>query len=271
MWFKRKKKADPDSALTETLRSLQVLLEDEDASSQRLAPKATKATPAESEPPKAQTGAAESSFAKETQTDKGTPSHASDSPDLVATETQAVQDIAQNGKPIQNDATSGASPSTPIDEGFQSNTGDLSNNVESPERTASPNEDLGALADAPNEQDISEESLWVDPFRQEEDLPVSGDLVLEIDGKDLADDDIVVPAIDTIPVLTDIVYEPIAPSVNTTTTEIVNREALLELCVNDLRERLRQNNLVSMDTDQEQKLRQILTSILGSKSTSKPE
>ena len=41
MWFRRKKKTDPDSALSDTLRSLQTLLEDKDSveNEQRVAPK----------------------------------------------------------------------------------------------------------------------------------------------------------------------------------------------------------------------------------------
>ena len=272
MWFRRKKKADPDSALTETLRSLQVLLEDEDASSEHIVSKTPKPTSEKSDSTE-QPSAKISSSTQQTPKESDTPLDTNKSVDPIAHEppSQSAIEGTSNDKPVQNNPVSSTSAPAPTNDTIMSNDIDRIDNVNSEDAIQESHEGQDSLADVPVKEETTEDSSWVDPFRQEDDSEVPDDIVLEIDGEDLAGNDIVVPAIDTIPVLNNVVFEPVEPSVNTTKTEIADREALLELCINDLRERIRQNDLAPMDSDQEQMLRQILTLVLSSKGTSGPE
>ena len=265
MWFRRKKKADPDSALTETLRSLQVLLEDDEGSIEQTPAKQPDST---ANKPVPQTVSTETNINRPSQgtpTDKTPPpdagiqttSTAAESKVHATSEDPISQQITENGATSAADAQAPRVDRTPGVSESLTGFGSGQSNTE---------DDLGTPLDTFDNQEVQEESTWVDPFRQEDDASVTEDLVLELDSEDLADQDVEVPAIDTIPVLTNVVFEPVIPQANATKTDTVDREMLLEVCVNDLRERLRQNNLNKMDDEQEQRLRQILTYILGNKS-----
>lgn len=269
MWFRRKKKADPDSALTETLRSLQVLLEDDEESIQKTASKQTNPTTTKPEPRPIQADNNVKLSKQETST--------ADSPP-VADKQMAVnvgesiapapsEDVA-NHELTDNDTTSAENTLTTLEDSMPNGSGSPTC-VEDEQHSK---EILSAPLDThSSKQSTEEESSWVDPFRQEDDAPVVEDLVLELDSEDLADQDIEVPGIDTIPILTNVVFEPVTRSTNATKIDTVDRGMLLEVCVNDLKERLRQNNLTQMDGEQEERLRQILTHILSNKNTSNPE
>ena len=268
MWFRRKKKADPDSALTETLRSLQVLLEDDEESIQKTASKQKNPTTTKPETrliqadtnvnlPKQQASTAKPPSVTDKQIAANTGESIAPAPSKDVT----------NHDLTDNDVTSAEDTHGTLGNSMPSGNGSpafIEDEQHSKEILSAP---LGTHS---SNQTTEEESSWVDPFREEDDAPVE-DLVLELDSEDLADQDIEVPAIDTIPILTNVVFEPIARPTNAAKTDTVDREMLLEVCVNDLKERLRQNNLTQIDGEQEERLRQILTHILSNKSISNPE
>ena len=265
MWFRRKKKPDPDSALTETLRSLQVLLEDDEGTSAQTPAKQVNTNPNKSV---SQAVQAETNTGSDQKTSTG------GSPSPIAREQSVV---------VEANSDVHATSEGSVDQDITDNPAPPAENAEVPRTEARPsvgdpppevnNEhedaeaDLITPLDKLDDYENKEESTWVDPFRQEGESPVTEDLVLELDSEDLADQDVEVPAIDTIPVLTKIVFEPVTPTADETKSDTVDREMLLEVCVNDLRERLRQNRLSQMDREQEERLRHILTHILGNKST----
>lgn len=264
MWFRRKKKPDPDSALTETLRSLQVLLEDDEGTNAQTPTKQVNANPNESV---SQTVQTETNIGSSDQPTDGSPSPIARE-QSVAIEANSNVHATTEGSVDLNITDNPAPPAVDTQAPWAEATPSVSDpppNVNNEHEDAE--EVLVTPLDKLDDYESEKESTWVDPFRQEGESPVTEDLVLELDSEDLADQDVEVPAIDTIPVLTNVVFEPVASSADATKPDTVDREILLEVCVNDLRERLRQNRLTQMDRKQEERLRHILTHILGNKST----
>ncbi len=270
MWFRRKKKVDPDSALTETLRSLQVLLEDDQGSIEQTKAKQPKSTVNTPDPQTTQTETNPDLPNQQTPPDEPPLPPANEKATAITAESSVHATSADpvNPKITDNETTSAVSAQVPEVDNTP-NVIDPPTSVDKEQQEAE--ESLLTPFGSPDNHESKEESTWIDPFRQEDDPPVTEDLVLELDSEDLADQDVEVPVIDTIPVLTDVVFEPVTPAANVAKTDTVDREVLLEVCVNDLRERLRQNSLTQMDGEQEERLRQILTYILGNKSTSHTE
>lgn len=226
MWFKRKRKVDPDSALTETLRSLQTLLGEEDDTGARLEPILRAAPPAEQK-------RAKEHAPGETISDPSPPP-----PAQAHTEFETAADGS-------NSTTTGF--------------------------------EVNFLGTGAGETPMESEQDWTDPFQLVDDQDTIELTTLEFSDtgnhdlqllqasqlETVIEPAVGLPALDSIPVLNDIVFEPTTEMPTVPSGHAVVKEAIIETALLDLNRRLEQNNLASMDADQEGKLRRALSSILA--------
>lgn len=265
MWFRRKKKSEPDSALTETLRSLQVLLEDENSSNQRAEPTITKPTEGQS------IAHPDFTFKDPVDEKNPTPSEGGDQRNLVQEENRAQMPI--EGKADVATYENGATLTSSGEEitSQQVDPGETNGGVESGDsETQAVSGETDFWAGLPSEKESKEKKPWVDPFHSDDESQVPQDLVVELLHEDIPQDDIVIPAIDTIPVLTNVVY---VPAVNAADRQVATTGTLAELIdasVNDLQNKLEQHNLTPMDSAQQTTLRRTLTQILSRNKTDSP-
>lgn len=267
MWFRRKKRPDPDSALTETLRSLQTLLEDENSSNQRLEPTATQSIEDKS--------SAHPDFTFPDPVDKQDtePAEGEDTANPKTGENRAQIPTAGtvDAEPHENEPTL-----TPLEEEStteSSNPVEMNDEAESDEKEAQDaSEETDFWEDFPIKKKPEETLPWVDPFQNNDEPKLPEDLIVELQHEDIAQDDIVIPAIDTIPVLNNVVYVPPDTETDTqVTTPTVDLDQFIDVTVNSLRERIEQNNLSPMDSNQESTLRETLAQILSNKNTDRPQ
>lgn len=225
MWFKRKRESDPDSALTETLRSLQSLLEDEPPDSNRLEPKLQGPAPADPDQP----------------------------------------------PPRPDPAHTAAEPRSPADDGVIE---------ERDESIPAPSEDHRnhPIEEVTIQSNDAEELSWTDPLAVEFEVNADGEAEPEraapepddrrLDFPDgpaafeLTSQSIDITSIDTIPLLTNVVFEPDLLGKPAAPPGTAGRARALESCIQHLKRQLEQEGLSPIDADQEQRLRAVLASIL---------
>ena len=259
MWFRRKKKPDPDDALTETLRSLQVLLEDEKPSDQILDTKAK-----ESENQSGATAKSISSRPLDEQVRVSAPGKNAAAPITDATQSASAPKALHANHPGKGESSAVASTARAEVE---------------PDRPAQPSaaaprkEQIASdfLADLPIEKKTEAPRPWVDPFQSDDEMPPPEELVLELDlpQENTAQDETVIPSIDSIPVLNNVVYEPAKAAADSkTSAQSIDVDQLIAVTVNELQTRLAQQNLPLMDSAQQRTLHQALIDILKKRSTS---
>ena len=227
MWFKRKRKSDPDSALTETLRSLQTLLEDEPPDSGRVEPQLQNPT--------------------------------ADDPDTPEMPSELTSLPFEPQPPADNDAAPDAGEPPAVETAqmvFADYDSDLYEEIEIP--STDPHEQAwtdtlevdDGEAEPPRTQELETAGLHHTPAEP---------LAEELTGESLD-----IPSIDTIPVLTNIVYEPGAAGDPATVPEsgTASEVNIIDAYVELLAQRLESDGLASMDARQEQSLRDVLVSIL---------
>lgn len=259
MWFRRKKKPDPDSTLTETLRSLQTLLENENSSNLSVESKVDRSEEVQSgtsteAPPDRDQAAAEGSASE---------GRSADEDNAPANMQAAVETHQQHPLQVSGEEPAGGQTgATGPDEATTSEHGEAQ---ETEEQT-------DFWADFPIPEKTEENLPWVDPFQSDEGPSPPEELIVELQREDLSQDDIVIPTIDTIPVLTNVVYvPPQAEAAAVASAPPMDLTQIIDATVRDLQERLEQHDLDKMDGEQETTLRQALTRILTAANSDDPD
>lgn len=250
MWFRRKRKSDPDSALTETLRSLQTLLEDDPGTIDR-------ATPSPRPPAEARETSPQPTAAQATGLEPGPAVDATDPELSVGGEPEldpfALLDLPMPdaGEMELDPFAQPRGPEVPVDSPPGPGT---RNEVEDrdPEPVSLPslhnNEQWAPVAEAA-EPPMTEETI--------EDIDLES-----VDTEPRAGDN--PPFSDAIPLLTNVVYEPgpDEPPAAFTTAQVDHASDIVDQIVLHLVRRLQEEGLPEMDAEQERTLRALLVSIV---------
>ena len=248
MWFRRKKKTDPDSALSETLRSLQTLLENEDSveNEQRVAPK-MEPNVGRFDPPMEQ----------------------SDTASVPALHSQRANSdtskprLSSTGIPQRKSGTGSANQAQPEPTGTQVESSD--------ERQKKPNAAEASVG--PFEIDIDDD-LFEDPGLKLQGYPDPDDSptldssiptlqnVVHIPSRDALND-----AMGPGPELHDSTHRHTGMS----NVEIAVVQIVIDECMAYLSQRLAERKLASLSEDQEEELREVLAAILEAGNTAGSE
>lgn len=255
MWFRRKKKPDPDSALTETLRSLQVLLEDENSSELR---KESEVKPAQD-----QIAADTDLSSKQPSSEQGKLPAAVE---INADEnrSQAKMEGSLDDKQSEREFYLNSSTAGPGKKRTDAHAPTETSQAVAVEHPAI-NDTADLRTESPTEKKSEKAPPWVDPFKSDDEQARPEEFILELPQEDLAQDNIVIPAIDTIPVLNNVVYEPAELKADAISTSSAELNRLIDSAVKNLKAGLAQLNLPTMDEAQEKTLRQTLANILSTK------
>lgn len=235
MWFRRRRKADSDDALTESLRSLQTLLDD----------RPTKQREEDSLPP--------------VPSEKPEPDVADPSPGSTAHSVVSEEHL----------------------------TWDFDVDLSTEELDGSPPDSAGDESPEPLNDDGETLVVEISDNSPGESEPVVGSGIEYSNGKysngefsngEFSNEEVAIQekpdatAIDTIPVLNNVVFMPTAASTprsgahtapaHTHTHAHAAAQPLVELCIDDFRKRLTQHDLPALDLSGEQRLRTFLTLLL---------
>ena len=225
MWFKRKAKTDPDSALTETLRSLQTLLEDE---------------------PRREATAESTPVAR----DLGTDAEPNPAPIQEQDELQADPGAASADDGSATDSEA-ASPAL-FELELNHDDPQLSAAEDSPQQT-----DLLQAGEDTESEAPSFEFIGL----RNEDVPAEDEPRLEDQDEQIEKP----VTADSIPILNNVVFEPAVADPVDTEQHVTDTAVLIEESVQDLNRRLKRYDLTPLDADQEQELRRSLDTILTAK------
>ena len=258
MWFRRKKKPDPDNALNETLRSLQNLLEEDNSSDQRSEPKAAKS---------AEDSHSDFNFPDLLSEQEIEPGKEGNSAGPTTEENQVRNPITDPVDDMFYEGEEAVSPAEENEIEDSNDSTDLSDSIEpNGHQTEVPNSLMDFYPDLSMVEGSEEKQSQIDPFQNEDDQQSAEDLIVELHNEDITQDDIVIPAIDTIPVLNNVVYIPPEVEADTTVTSTaIDLDQLIDETVEELRARLEEYDLNAINRDEELALRRTLTQILNNK------